>query len=339
MLPHLPQELIDSIVDNLHDDKRALASASMISTTWLPSCQSHLFHSIYMKRMLNQGYNDFVDFLESTPVVSGYIKYLHLKGEFRTPVLVRLLGCLNRLTSLKIQGIFLSVKPVVLPFPPVKLDFLLVELIYNINYPSYPVAEIVKKGAEEDIWEQDEENHRDSSGEEDWDSRVNDPSEEESEVEDDEGTDEGMDGGEGEEDNNQANGSWDRDILGPDCDEAKRLVSVLRLFGQVRELIVAYHSESRPWWLESEQLLTLIPIGEALEVDTFRLYHENPNGSTIALFQRFLRMSSLRTFMLKSQFYLHVNEFLDFLLGAPSLVDLTVPAEGVGEYSITLDTS
>ena len=195
MLPHLPQELIDSIVDNLHDDKRALASASMISTTWLPSCQSHLFHSIYMKRMLNQGYNDFVDFLESTPVVSGYIKYLHLKGEFRTPVLVRLLGCLNRLTSLKIQGIFLSVKPVVLPFPPVKLDFLLVELIYNINYPSYPVAEIVKKGAEEDIWEQDEENHRDSSGEEDWDSRVNDPSEEESEVEDDEGTDEGMDGG------------------------------------------------------------------------------------------------------------------------------------------------
>lgn len=39
----VPQELVDTIIDNLFDDKEALRMCSLVSRLWLPSSRLHLF--------------------------------------------------------------------------------------------------------------------------------------------------------------------------------------------------------------------------------------------------------------------------------------------------------
>lgn len=79
----LPQELIDEIIDNLHDDGAALAACSLVANTWLPSSQRHLFQGITVhlkdgvippnRRML-----DFQSFLQNSPRCRDYIRTLAL---------------------------------------------------------------------------------------------------------------------------------------------------------------------------------------------------------------------------------------------------------------------
>jgi hypothetical protein len=46
MIPAIPTEIHDMIVDHLHSDKYALAACALASRDWLPSSRYHLFHSI-----------------------------------------------------------------------------------------------------------------------------------------------------------------------------------------------------------------------------------------------------------------------------------------------------
>ena len=43
MLPAIPQELSDMILDFLHDDVTALCSAGLVCKSWLPASRFHLF--------------------------------------------------------------------------------------------------------------------------------------------------------------------------------------------------------------------------------------------------------------------------------------------------------
>jgi hypothetical protein len=43
IIAKLPQELIDAIIDHLHDDKEALASCSLVCRTWTPRTRHYLF--------------------------------------------------------------------------------------------------------------------------------------------------------------------------------------------------------------------------------------------------------------------------------------------------------
>ncbi|KAF8504129.1 hypothetical protein JB92DRAFT_2738567, partial [Gautieria morchelliformis] len=41
-----PQELIDAVIDNLHEDHGALLACSLVCRSWLPSSQRHLFRRV-----------------------------------------------------------------------------------------------------------------------------------------------------------------------------------------------------------------------------------------------------------------------------------------------------
>ena len=45
--PHLPAELLDHIIDHLHDDKRALSNCCLVSKSWIPRTRKHLFANIH----------------------------------------------------------------------------------------------------------------------------------------------------------------------------------------------------------------------------------------------------------------------------------------------------
>lgn len=45
----LPQELIDSIIDRLHDDAASLQSCALVSSAWRPSTRFHLFGSVSIR--------------------------------------------------------------------------------------------------------------------------------------------------------------------------------------------------------------------------------------------------------------------------------------------------
>lgn len=47
----LPQELIDQIIDHLHDDPPALSSCSLVCNAWLPASRHHFFAKITLKAM------------------------------------------------------------------------------------------------------------------------------------------------------------------------------------------------------------------------------------------------------------------------------------------------
>ena len=45
-IPHLPAELLDHIVDHLHDRKGALRNCCLVSKSWIPRTREHLFADI-----------------------------------------------------------------------------------------------------------------------------------------------------------------------------------------------------------------------------------------------------------------------------------------------------
>ncbi|KAG5640545.1 hypothetical protein DXG03_008125, partial [Asterophora parasitica] len=48
-IPHLPQELVDHIIDHLYDDALTLNSCSLVSPSWLATSRLHLFSKISLK--------------------------------------------------------------------------------------------------------------------------------------------------------------------------------------------------------------------------------------------------------------------------------------------------
>jgi hypothetical protein len=47
--PHLPQELVDHIIDHLHDDPSALKKCAHVCRAWLPTSRFHFFSKISLK--------------------------------------------------------------------------------------------------------------------------------------------------------------------------------------------------------------------------------------------------------------------------------------------------
>ena len=46
IVPRFPQEIVDWILDHLATDSRSLRSCALVSKSWVPSCQRHLFNTI-----------------------------------------------------------------------------------------------------------------------------------------------------------------------------------------------------------------------------------------------------------------------------------------------------
>jgi len=90
---NLPQELIDIILDNLHDDYMALRSCSLVRHSWLPTCHRHIFrhvvllptnkYALYAKRPIKSYSQRLHGILFNSPHIANYIQQLKVyEGQF-----------------------------------------------------------------------------------------------------------------------------------------------------------------------------------------------------------------------------------------------------------------
>ncbi|KAI0337710.1 hypothetical protein BDW22DRAFT_1488162 [Trametopsis cervina] len=76
LAPRFPPELTDMVLDCLLDDKAALSTTSLVCRSWLSRSRLHLFRHLSVA-------NDFISFaafLQNTPYLRTYVKYLVLHG-------------------------------------------------------------------------------------------------------------------------------------------------------------------------------------------------------------------------------------------------------------------
>jgi hypothetical protein len=76
----LAAELIDIIVDFLHDDGPALAACSLACRVFLPASRLHLLASVYLRCDTRAAHvQQFLSFLDS-PFMTPYIQHLNIAG-------------------------------------------------------------------------------------------------------------------------------------------------------------------------------------------------------------------------------------------------------------------
>ena len=81
MLPAIPQELSDTILDFLHDDMAALCSAGLVCRSWLPASRFHLFSEIELNRQIN-GHRVLLEAIcAECSTIPPYIRYLEIYGD------------------------------------------------------------------------------------------------------------------------------------------------------------------------------------------------------------------------------------------------------------------
>jgi hypothetical protein len=76
--PKLPPELIDYIIDYLHDNIWDLRSCALVSKTWLPSCRFHIFYRISICSYGSSEicYHRLYEFIQQTPCLASYVRDL-----------------------------------------------------------------------------------------------------------------------------------------------------------------------------------------------------------------------------------------------------------------------
>lgn len=74
----LPVELVDRIIDFLHDDKKSLRSCSLVHRSWLDASRHHIFYTMEVNG--KDGFSALLSFLQRSPSVLPYIKELFLRG-------------------------------------------------------------------------------------------------------------------------------------------------------------------------------------------------------------------------------------------------------------------
>ncbi|PSS37012.1 hypothetical protein PHLCEN_2v1154 [Hermanssonia centrifuga] len=77
-----PQELVNMVIDNLHDSKSDLSSCSLVARSWTPEAQLHLFRRVCVNAARTP-FTEFLDFLSFTPrgsLVGRHIRCLTLIG-------------------------------------------------------------------------------------------------------------------------------------------------------------------------------------------------------------------------------------------------------------------
>ncbi|KAH8088993.1 hypothetical protein BXZ70DRAFT_1042373 [Cristinia sonorae] len=72
---HVPQELVDIVIDNLHDDKHALKTCSLVAPHWLHSSRLHLWHDLDVAVSEQpRSFHAFDEFLKTAPVIGSYVR-------------------------------------------------------------------------------------------------------------------------------------------------------------------------------------------------------------------------------------------------------------------------
>ncbi|KAJ7162978.1 hypothetical protein C8R46DRAFT_999382 [Mycena filopes] len=88
----LPQELIDRIIDELHDDWHSLAACGLVCWEWVPASRFHLFSEITLQRtaqlrcLMHQQFRPFLDMVATgSTTFAPFISHLTLQELDATP--------------------------------------------------------------------------------------------------------------------------------------------------------------------------------------------------------------------------------------------------------------
>ena len=109
MLPMIPQELSDLILDFLHDDVAALCSAGLVCRSWLPASRFHLFSDI--KLQMDNVHHRLEVICAECSTIPPYILSLKIEGDecqFVDEALLRL-PLLSNLKSLSLREIYMAI--------------------------------------------------------------------------------------------------------------------------------------------------------------------------------------------------------------------------------------
>lgn len=75
MLGHIP-ELIDRVIDHLHDDEETLRACSLVARSWLPASRFHLFQALYVFN--ERAYRALIELLQTNPGLGTHVRELAL---------------------------------------------------------------------------------------------------------------------------------------------------------------------------------------------------------------------------------------------------------------------
>ncbi|KIP10416.1 hypothetical protein PHLGIDRAFT_115538 [Phlebiopsis gigantea 11061_1 CR5-6] len=105
--PAIPQELLDNIIDNLHDNRKSLAACSLVSRTWLACSHYHLFYTITFGKDDFLPYSKTIRLLESSRSIRGHIRVLQIWSVatcVAPETLARVLDMFANLHTLRMYG-------------------------------------------------------------------------------------------------------------------------------------------------------------------------------------------------------------------------------------------
>ncbi|TFK87251.1 hypothetical protein K466DRAFT_663164 [Polyporus arcularius HHB13444] len=105
----MPAEITDTIIDHLHDNRRALKACSLVRRDWKPAARLHLFNSMSAAPE-KCSFNQTVAFLVSKVDISPHIEHFSLSGYrgISFADLEALLKTLPNLRTLTISGVYIS---------------------------------------------------------------------------------------------------------------------------------------------------------------------------------------------------------------------------------------
>ena len=78
VIPRIPQDVIDEILDHLSLDFSSLRSCALVSKPWVPSCRRHLFHTISLAPMHRAKWLETFPVPEESP--AHHVRDVHLSG-------------------------------------------------------------------------------------------------------------------------------------------------------------------------------------------------------------------------------------------------------------------
>lgn len=113
----LPGEMIDRVIDHLHDDKRSLSACSLVCTLWQPASRFHLFRHVKLSDAFSETSESLFGlvsrFLTDVKHLCFNVEHLHISYEHETltyPLLDNILRHMPRVHSLAFTGILWRVK-------------------------------------------------------------------------------------------------------------------------------------------------------------------------------------------------------------------------------------
>ena len=110
----LPGELIDQIIDHLHDDISSLQACCLTCRTWMPSARIHLFCDVLLT---TERAAAFALLLDASPDISLFVKRLNIQGDasqlysksgYIETIVPTIAPKLTRLSTLRIDSVTLA---------------------------------------------------------------------------------------------------------------------------------------------------------------------------------------------------------------------------------------